>query len=225
MEKKKTIISSLISEWSLFVKPWVSFTKRCIVPSLITIGPVVLEKKIFNFVNVSLPFRNCLPLEKGVALHLNKLEYPSPKDALCQVWLKLALWFLRRRFFNFVNVFSLFRNYLPLGKGMVLHLNKLESSPLKDALCQVWLKSAQQFLRRRWKCETFTDRQTARQTDRQMTDKKWSEKLPEFQLRWAKIIQAYPKKKLLIYCKPKRYPVPSTQCNIINQKSVPLRVR
>ena len=30
-------------------------------------------------------------------------------------------------FFNFVNVFSLFHNYLPLEKGRVLHLNKIES--------------------------------------------------------------------------------------------------
>ena len=45
-------------------------------------------------------------------------------DALCQVWLKLAQWFWRRRFLNIVNEFSLFRNYLPLEKGMALHLNK-----------------------------------------------------------------------------------------------------
>ena len=35
-------------------------------------------------------------LEKRVALHLNKLESPSPKNVLCQVWLKLTRWFLRR---------------------------------------------------------------------------------------------------------------------------------
>ena len=46
--------------------------------------------------------------EKLLVLHLQKFESPSPKDALCQVWLKLAQWFWRRRFFNFVNVFSLF---------------------------------------------------------------------------------------------------------------------
>ena len=53
------------------------------------------------------------PLEVGVGHHLNKLESPSPKDALCQVWLKLAQWFLKGRFLKF-RVFSLFRNYLPL---------------------------------------------------------------------------------------------------------------
>ena len=55
-------------------------------------------------------------LEKGVAVYMNKLESPSSKDALCQVWLKLDQWFWRRRFLNFVNVFSPFRNH-PLEKG------------------------------------------------------------------------------------------------------------
>ena len=48
------------------------------------------EEDFFNFVNI---FRNNLPLEKGGALHLNKLEFVSRKG---QVWLKLAQWFLRR---------------------------------------------------------------------------------------------------------------------------------
>ena len=108
-------------------------------------------RKIFlNFVYVFSLFRNYIPLEKGGALHLNKLESPSPNDALCQVWLKLAQWFWRRRFFNFVDVFSLFRNYLPLEKGRAHHLNKLESPSPKDALCQVWLKLAQWFQKRRF---------------------------------------------------------------------------
>ena len=36
-------------------------------------------------------------MEKGVTLRLNKFELPSPKDALCQDWLKLAHSFLKRR--------------------------------------------------------------------------------------------------------------------------------
>ena len=59
-------------------------------PSLVEIGPVVLEKIFFYFINVFRNFHNYLLLEKGGALHLNKLESPTPKDALCQVWLKLV---------------------------------------------------------------------------------------------------------------------------------------
>ena len=61
---------------------------------------------------------------------------PSPKEALCQVWLKMVQLFLRISSI----FFSLFRNYLPLEKGGAIYLNKLESPSLKDALCQVWLK-------------------------------------------------------------------------------------
>ena len=120
---------------------------------------------------------------------MKKLESPSHKDALCQVWIKLALCFLRRGFFNFLNVFSLFLNYLLLEKGGTLHLNKFESPSHKDALCQVWLKLAQWFWRRRWKCEKFTDRRTDGQTDRQ-TDGRRTTVIRKahlsFQLRWAK---------------------------------------
>ena len=94
-------------------------------------------------------FRNYLPLEKDGALHVKKLESPSPKNALCQVCMKFAQWFWRRRFFNSVNIFSLFRYYLPLEKGKALHMNKFEFSSPKDALCQFWLKLAKWFWRRR----------------------------------------------------------------------------
>ena len=127
------------------------------------------RRRFLNFVNVISLFCNYLLFEKSGALHLNKLESPTPKDALWQVWLKLAHRFWRRRFFNFINVFSLFRNYLPLEEGRALHLNKLESASPKDAFCQVWLKLALWFWRRRWKCEKFTDGQTDRRMDRRRT--------------------------------------------------------
>ena len=65
--------------------------------SLVEIGPVVLEKIFINFDNVFSIFRNYLPLEKGGALHLNKLESPSPKNVLCQVWLKLGQVVLQKK--------------------------------------------------------------------------------------------------------------------------------
>ena len=42
-----------------------------------------------DFLNSSIYFHNNLPLEKCRTLHLNKLEFASPKDDLCQVWLKM----------------------------------------------------------------------------------------------------------------------------------------
>ena len=52
-------------------------------------------RRFLNFVKVVSPFRYYLPQEKGVALQLNKLEFPSPKYALCQVWLKSQIAWLR----------------------------------------------------------------------------------------------------------------------------------
>ena len=65
--------------------------------------------------------------------HLNKLEFPSPKDGLGHLLLKLVQWFWSR-FLNFVNKCSQFHNYLPLQKGGTLRSNKLEFPSPKDAL-------------------------------------------------------------------------------------------
>ena len=83
-----------------------------------------------------------------------------------------------------VNLFLLFPKYLLFGKGVPLHLNKLESPSTWDTLCKVWLKLAQ-WVWRRWKCEKL-QRRTDRQTDdgRQMI-----RKAPlSFQLRWLKTL-------------------------------------
>jgi hypothetical protein len=67
-----------------------------ILPGLIEIGPVVMEKIFFFNFSVFLLFPYYLPLEKGVSLQLIRVESPSPKSDLCQVWLKLTQWFWRR---------------------------------------------------------------------------------------------------------------------------------
>ena len=59
-------------------------------------APVVLEKKIFKYLQYNFTYSLLSPSEKGVALHLCKLESPPSKDALWQVRLKLAQWFWRR---------------------------------------------------------------------------------------------------------------------------------
>ena len=102
---------------SSFQQTWILFTQGCFVPSLVEIGQVVLER-IFKFRQCIFAISQLSPLVKGRVPSLNKFESPSSEDAFCQVWLKLAQWFWRRRFFNFVNVCWIFRNYLPLVKGL-----------------------------------------------------------------------------------------------------------
>ena len=50
-----------------------------------------------------------------IVLHLTKFQSPSPKDALCQVWLKLAV-LEKKKFMKFCQHILLFRSYLLLGK-------------------------------------------------------------------------------------------------------------
>ena len=97
-------------------------------PSLVEIGPVVLEKKIskrqFIFTVSQL---SPLVEEHGSSFQQLNPLYP---------WLRVSG---EEDFFKVVNVFLLFLNYLPMGKGIVLYLNKLQSASPKDALFQVWL--------------------------------------------------------------------------------------
>jgi hypothetical protein len=135
-----------------------------------------LKTRFLNDPTLFLHFCDYLSFEEDLALYLNKLEFPSPKNNLYQVWLKLACWFWRRWFLKIFNVFLLFRYYLPLERGYPLTVNKLESPSPKD-LCQVWLKLVQWFWRRIWKCKSL-------QTDaRQQAIRKAH---LSFQLRWAK---------------------------------------
>jgi hypothetical protein len=117
-----------------------------------------------RFLNDPTPFFHfCdyLPFEEDLALYLNKLEFPLPKDNLYQVWLNLACWFWRRRFLKFFSALLLLCYYLPLEKGDPLHLKTLETPFPKDDLCQVWWKLAQWFWRRSRKCKSLqTDRRT-----------------------------------------------------------------
>ena len=56
---------------------------------------VVLEK-VFKYFKYNFTILLLSPLGEGCGPSLNKLESPPPKDALCQVWMKLAQWFWRR---------------------------------------------------------------------------------------------------------------------------------
>ena len=107
-------------------------------PSLDEICPVVLEKKIFLILSRYFHYFVIIsPWKKSRALHLNKLEFPSPKGCFVLSLVEIGSVVLEKKIFNFVNVFLLFCNYQPLEKGRALLLNKLESPSPMDALCKV----------------------------------------------------------------------------------------
>ena len=54
------------------------------------------RRRFFNDPTLFEHFANYLSLSGGWALDLNKIESPSPKDALWQVWLKLVHWFQKK---------------------------------------------------------------------------------------------------------------------------------
>ena len=166
-------------------------------PSLVLIGPVVLEK-IFKWTHPIFTFCDYLPFEADLALYLNKLE------SLEQTWIPWTNlnplhpriictkfdWFWPagsgEDFFLNFSVFLLFCYYLPLEKGYPLPLKTLESSPSKDDLCQVWLKLVQRFWRRSQKCKSL-------QTDGRTDDGQRAIRIAHlsFQLRWAKNALSY----------------------------------
>ena len=141
-----SIIQRIVNKW--YARMWLS--RPCRYPMRLKklhLPPGLTNR--FLKKNISLTWHSLIslfcyypPLKEDVTLHFNIFESPLYKDTLCQVWLNLAKWFLRRRFLKVVNVFSLCGYYLPLKKCMALNLNKFEFPLSKNTLCHVWLKLA-----------------------------------------------------------------------------------
>jgi len=86
----------------------------CFPPSLVEIGQVVHEKKMFEDLTKFSLFCPLLGLKRGQPLFMHKSESPSLKHVSHQVWLKLAMWFVRRCL-SFCYI-CLYKN-VPLGFG------------------------------------------------------------------------------------------------------------
>jgi hypothetical protein len=81
------------------IKKWVGTNQLVLSPFLKERGHVSppLSKKIFKNFQCIFTLIYYLPLKKGVALHMNNSEFPSPKDDLCRILLQLAQRFWRSR--------------------------------------------------------------------------------------------------------------------------------
>ena len=81
--------------------------------------------------------QNYLPLDRDVALYLNKLESTAPVPRmLCANFVETGPAILEKKIFKFSQcIFAIKSNYLPFENGLAPYLNKFESPSPKDALC------------------------------------------------------------------------------------------
>ena len=86
------------------------------------------------FTMAETPFRHCIfaisylsPLVKGRGSSFEQTWIPFTHVCFAPNLVEIGSVVLELKFFNFVTVFPLFRNYLPLEKGGALHLNKPDS--------------------------------------------------------------------------------------------------
>ena len=129
-------------------------------PGWFEIGPVVLEK-IVKCSQCIFAISLQSPFGKEQGFHLYKLESPSPRNALWQVLLKLAPLFWR--FFKFSNeLFCYFLIISTCKMAWLFIFTNLNAHHPRMLYSQVWLNLTVRFLRRRRKCEKFTDRRTNR---------------------------------------------------------------
>ena len=132
-------------------------------------------RRFLNIFNIIFLFCYYLPLDKGVALHLNKLESTSSKDIYAKFWWNSPV-VLEKKIFKYFQYNCNISLLSPLGEGR---------GPLFE---QTWIPSTQGcFVRclveigrvvlekklKLWKVYRRTDRQS----DRQTTDNRRSEKL------------------------------------------------
>jgi len=79
-----------------FEQTCISLPQVCSMPNIKAFQPVVHEKKMFEDLTKFSLFCPLLGPKGGQPLYLNKSEFPYAKHVSYQVWLKLAMWFLRR---------------------------------------------------------------------------------------------------------------------------------
>ena len=91
---------------------------------------------------------------------IHKFSTGPPNDHSCKVTIQLAWWFLTRRFLKFQPMRTHYGPWQPCWISNQHQKHKSGRGPSNEHFWQVWLKSVQQFQRRRFKCEKLTDGRT-----------------------------------------------------------------
>ena len=146
-----------------------SSNKKCFVPSLFEIGPVILEEKSFKFLWCIFSIFYYLSLEKGVALYLNKLESHSPKNVLCQIWVGIAPVVLQKKILKILSMYFCYFIITCMSPWLIIwtKLNPHTQEKFVQIFYWNWPSGSGE---KKWKY-------AAGQMDRQTTDNKQSEKL------------------------------------------------
>ena len=118
----------------------IPFTQECFLPSLVEIGPVVLEKKIFFIFQGIFTFSLLSPLGNDWWSSFEQIWIPFPQGLFGSNLIEIGPVVLEKKIFFNISDFL---------------LNKREFPSPKDASYQVWLKLAQWFWRRSWKCKSL----------------------------------------------------------------------
>jgi hypothetical protein len=79
---------------------WIYIISESFHVNMIYSGSVVLEKKIFKWPHPIFAFCDYLPFEEDLALYLNNLEFPLPKDDIVPSLIEIGLLVLEKIFFN-----------------------------------------------------------------------------------------------------------------------------
>ena len=106
-----TIISPLRRAWSFIWTNLNLFTRGYTLYQVCLKLAQLFWRRFLKVVNSFLLFPNYLPFGKDMALQLNKLESPSPRNTLCQVWLKMAQCMVLEKIFKSCQILS------PLGRA------------------------------------------------------------------------------------------------------------
>ena len=162
-------------------QPWISFTCQVWLKLTLWFCRIRFLKILTLYFRY---FVIIFPWKRTCSFIWANLEFPFPKEALCQVWLKSIQWFRRRSFVNFVIMHGsgeenflilsldfLFCNNLTLEKGGPFIWKNWNSHHPMILCAKFWLKLTLCFWKRRWKCGKFTDRQIDRRTDKRQSYK------------------------------------------------------
>ena len=110
---------SSIGRGSSFEWTWISFIQGALLQVRLKLDHRFWRMSLNVFKYRILLFRYYLPLERGLVLQLNKLEFPLHKNTLCQVFFKPGSLLIEMKVFTFRQCIFTTPLWSPIGKWRV----------------------------------------------------------------------------------------------------------